>query len=42
MIKQYLLLFIILLSAFTPLQSVNAESTSKIKNWYVTPEGYYL
>lgn len=38
MVKQYLLLFGLLLSAFTSLQIVKAESISKADNWYVTPE----
>jgi len=38
MVKRYLLLFGLLLSVFTPLQVIKAESVSKVENWYVTTE----
>jgi hypothetical protein len=38
MVKQYLILLGFLLSAFTPLQTVKAESISKVEDWYVTTE----
>jgi hypothetical protein len=38
MVKQYLILLGFLLFAFTPLQTVKAESVSKVEDWYVTTE----
>ena len=42
MVKRYLILVGLLLVVFTPLQSVEAESVSKVENGYVTPEDIIL